>query len=226
MVLWSNHPSSERGAVDFGLGFLMRNQIPFFLLIHPNCIRQDCGRSCAKFRNPWLGSCSAWHPQCPQAQPWCHFHVSPHYKSFLCPPRRKTSAAIRKLGSGAWIRPAFQHQPGQGRGWTMRMFPIRESAFHCQCRHSLIVCVATGRFAKFSSPDESCSWHYHKPPTLAAASWRGAQAGGNPCVFQGSGVHIPDPFSTYLVRNRLRRQVDKIKHPKAGISQDLVFSFH
>lgn len=63
------------------------------------------------------------------------------------------------------------------------MFPIRESAFHCHCRHSTIVYMSTRHFAKFSSQDQSCIHVLTiKPPTLAPAFWGEAHAVGFPCV--------------------------------------------
>lgn len=100
--------------------------------------------------------------------------------------------------------------------WIMRMFPIRESAFHCHCRHSPIVYMSTRHFAKFSSQDQSLIHLITiKPVSLAPAFWGEAPAVGFPCILKGSDSHIADPARTPLFGSRLRLQVDK-KNPKAG----------
>lgn len=76
----------------------------------------------------------------------------------------------------------------------MRMFPIRESAFHCYCRHSPIVYMSTRHFAEFSSKDQSRIQAIAiKPPTLALAFWEKAPAAGLPCVLQGFSTQVADP---------------------------------
>lgn len=70
--------------------------------------------------------------------------------------------------------------------WIMRMFPIRESAFHCHCRHSPIVYMSTRHSAEFCSQDQSCIHLITiKPPTLAPAFWEKAYAAGFFAFFKG-----------------------------------------